>query len=100
MVVGKRTHFYHHCKVLLTDDTRKSDYQSPAGTGTRLGYGIGDRDSTLQTPPSRIEPPPPPHAPRAVPRLEPQVPRDIGVKSRDFGVKTKSDAMAKWCMVK
>ena len=49
--VGKRTHCYSRCEVLLTDETRSSDLQSPAGTGTGLGSGIRDWDIRLNCTP-------------------------------------------------
>ena len=45
--VGKRNHHNRRCKFLLTDDPRRLAPQSPAGTGAKMGPGIGNRDGRL-----------------------------------------------------
>ena len=45
--VGKLTHLYHCCEVLLPDYLRSSTPHSPVGTGTILGSGIGYWDHRL-----------------------------------------------------
>ena len=40
--VGKLLNCNRRCEVLLTDDPRSSDPQSPAVTGAGLGSGIGN----------------------------------------------------------